>query len=82
MNQITDDEVSRIGRDPDLLESFYREHAETVRAYATKLLGAPDGAWRCAGCDPEGLELQLGRAALAIRRRMHPEPNSLSSPRR
>jgi heme iron utilization protein len=37
-----------------------------VRLYATKLLGAPDGDWRCVGCDPEGLELQLDRTALRL----------------
>jgi heme iron utilization protein len=37
-----------------------------VRLYATKLLGAPDGEWRCVGCDPEGLELQLDRTALRL----------------
>jgi hypothetical protein len=37
-----------------------------VRLYATKLLGARDGQWRCVGCDPEGLELQLDRAALRL----------------
>jgi putative heme iron utilization protein len=42
------------------------DHAEALRLYATKLLGAPDGDWRCAGCDPEGLDLQLGRTALRL----------------
>jgi putative heme iron utilization protein len=42
------------------------DHAEAVRLYATKLLGAPDGPWRCVGCDPEGLELQRDRAALRL----------------
>ena len=42
------------------------EHADAVRLYATKLLGAPDGEWRCVGCDPEGLELQLDRTALRL----------------
>jgi putative heme iron utilization protein len=42
------------------------DHADTLRLYATRLLGAPDGAWRCAGCDPEGLDLQLGRTALRL----------------
>ena len=40
-----------------------------LRLYATKLLGAPDGEWRCVGCDPEGLELQLGRDACGCRSR-------------
>ena len=42
------------------------DHADAVRLYATKLLGAPDGEWRCVGCDPEGLELQLDRTALRL----------------
>jgi putative heme iron utilization protein len=42
------------------------DHAEACRLYATKLLGAPDGDWRCAGFDPEGMELQNGRAALRL----------------
>lgn len=41
MKQITDDEVSRIGRDPDLLEAFYREHAETVRAFLIRRVADP-----------------------------------------
>lgn len=51
------------------------DHAETVRLYATRLLGAPDGAWLCVGCDPEGLELQLDRTALRL-----PFPQSVHSP--
>src|SRR5205814_5301999 len=50
----------------DILDHLNSEHADTLRLYATKLLGAPDGAWQCAGCDPEGLELQLGRKALRV----------------
>jgi putative heme iron utilization protein len=42
------------------------DHAEACRLYATKLLGAPDGDWRCAGIDPEGIELQNGRVALRL----------------
>ncbi len=42
------------------------DHAEALRLYATKLLGAPDGEWRCVGCDPGGLDLQLGRAGLRL----------------
>lgn len=42
------------------------DHAEAVRLYATRLLGAADGDWRCAGLDPEGMELQAGRLALRL----------------
>lgn len=42
------------------------DHADALRLYATKLLGAPDGDWTCAGFDPEGMELQNGRVALRL----------------
>jgi putative heme iron utilization protein len=52
--------------EPDILEHMNQDHADTCRLYATKLLGAADGAWRCAGCDPEGMELQLDQRALRL----------------
>jgi putative heme iron utilization protein len=42
------------------------DHADACRLYATRLYGAPDGDWRCAGFDPEGMELQNGRTALRV----------------
>ncbi len=42
------------------------DHAEACRLYATKLLGAPAGDWRCVGIDPEGIELQQGGMALRL----------------
>lgn len=36
------------------------DHAEACRLYATKLLGAADGDWRCAGINTDGIELQNG----------------------
>jgi heme oxygenase (biliverdin-IX-beta and delta-forming) len=42
------------------------DHADACRLYATKLLGAADGEWRCVGIDPEGLELQRGQMALRL----------------
>lgn len=48
------------------IEHMNADHAEACRFYATKLLGAPEGDWRCAGIDPEGIELQNGRMALRL----------------
>jgi putative heme iron utilization protein len=42
------------------------DHRDALALYATRLLGAPAGDWRCAGLDPEGLELQSGRIALRL----------------
>jgi hypothetical protein len=59
--------VAGFGRIVDLKpQDILTETADAIRLYATKLLGAPDGEWRCVGCDPEGLELQLDRAALRL----------------
>jgi heme iron utilization protein len=42
------------------------DHADAVRLYATKLLGAEDAPWRLSGLDPEGLDLVLGEATLRL----------------
>jgi heme iron utilization protein len=70
-----DDAADLTAAEPDILAHMNTDHADTCRLYATKLLGADDGAWRCVGCDPEGLELQLERTALRL-----PFPQRIRSP--
>jgi hypothetical protein len=43
-----------------------KDHAEAVRLYATKLLGAADGPWRLTGLDPEGLDLAWADTTLRL----------------
>jgi heme oxygenase (biliverdin-IX-beta and delta-forming) len=62
----TGDAAELIAAEPQILAHMNGDHADAVRLYATKLLGAVDGNWRCVGCDPEGLELQLDRTALRL----------------
>ena len=62
----TDDAAELVAAEPDILAHMNADHADTCRLYASKLLGAPEGDWRCVGCDPEGLELQLERTALRL----------------
>jgi putative heme iron utilization protein len=50
----------------DFVSHLNEDHADTCRLYATKLLGGKDGEWKCVGCDPDGLDLQLGRNALRL----------------
>ena len=57
---------SLVEAEPEILAHMNADHADTCRLYATKLLGARDGEWRCAGCDPDGLDLQLGRKGLRL----------------
>lgn len=50
-----------LAAEPEVIAHMNADHAAACRLYATRLLGAPDGAWRCVGCDPEGLDLQLAQ---------------------
>jgi heme iron utilization protein len=61
-----DDAPELVAAEPAILQHMNEDHADACRLYATKLLGAADGDWRCVGCDPEGLELQSGRTALRL----------------
>lgn len=69
------DAAALLEAEADAIAHMNEDHAEACRLYATKLLGAPDGAWRCAGIDPEGIELQNGRAALRL-----PFPQRVTGP--
>lgn len=51
------------------------DHAEACDLYATRLLGAAEGAWRCVGIDPDGLDLQSGQTALRL-----PFPRPVTDP--
>jgi hypothetical protein len=57
------------------IEHMNADHADACRLYATRLLGGPDGDWRCVGIDPEGIELQQGRQALRL-----PFPQRVTGP--
>ncbi|MDA9431291.1 HugZ family pyridoxamine 5'-phosphate oxidase [Bradyrhizobium sp. CCBAU 51627] len=48
------------------VEHMNADHRDAMRLYATKLLGAAEGDWRCTGCDPEGLDMQHGQTALRL----------------
>jgi putative heme iron utilization protein len=69
------DAEALVESEPDAIAHMNADHADACRLYATKLLGGPDGDWRCVGVDPEGLELQLGRTALRL-----PFPQRITGP--
>ena len=71
----TGDAAELVAAEPDIIAHMNEDHTDTCRLYATKLLGGADGAWRCVGCDPDGLELQLGRTALRL-----PFPQRIRAP--
>jgi putative heme iron utilization protein len=64
-----------LAAEPNIINHMNRDHADTLRLFATKLLGAADGAWLCVGCDPEGLDLQRERIGLRL-----PFPQRINSP--
>jgi hypothetical protein len=55
-----------IETEPGAIAHMNADHAEAVRLYATKLLGAPEAAWRLTGIDPEGLDLASGDTTLRL----------------
>jgi len=55
-----------VSNEAEIVTHINDEHSDALWRYATKLLHGPDGAWRCVGCDPEGLELQLDGIALRL----------------
>jgi putative heme iron utilization protein len=55
-----------IEAEAEIVAHMNGEHIEAMRLYATKLLGAPDGQWRCTGCDPDGLDMRLERMGLRL----------------
>lgn len=48
------------------VEHMNADHRAAMGLYATRLLGAPAGDWRCTGCDPEGIDMQDGQTALRL----------------
>src|SRR5690348_78833 len=50
------DATALIEAEADAIAHMNADHAEALRLYATRLIGASDGDWRCVGIDPEGLE--------------------------
>jgi putative heme iron utilization protein len=71
------DVITNISDAEDLIEAeasaiahMNEDHAEAVRLYATKLLGAQsgdqEGSWRVTGLDPDGLDLAQGDTLLRL----------------
>ena len=50
-----------LAAEADAVAHMNADHRDAMYLYATRLLGAPDGDWRCSGCDPDGIDLQDGR---------------------
>ena len=55
-----------IDAESDIIAHMNADHVDTMNLYATRLLGVANGAWRCVGCDPEGLDLQDGSRVVRL----------------
>jgi putative heme iron utilization protein len=60
------DAAALIEAEQGAIEHMNEDHREAMNLYATKLLGAAAGDWRCTGCDPEGIDMQAGPATLRL----------------
>ena len=50
----------------DAIDHMNADHRDAIKLYATRLLGAEPVDWRCAGCDPDGIDLQAGATTLRL----------------
>jgi heme iron utilization protein len=48
------------------IDHMNADHREATNLYATRLLGAEPGEWRCTGCDPDGIDLAAGAKTLRL----------------
>jgi len=60
------DAQNLIDAEADALAHMNADHADAIRLYATKLLGADDGPWRLTGIDPEGIDLAQSDSTLRL----------------
>jgi putative heme iron utilization protein len=64
-----------VAAEQDAVEHVNADHADAVRLYATRLLGAREGAWRATGIDPDGMDLMLRDTTLRL-----PFPEAVRTP--
>jgi heme iron utilization protein len=60
------DAAALIEAEQGAIEHINEDHRDTMRLYATKLLGAESADWRCSGCDPDGIDMQAAKSSLRL----------------
>jgi putative heme iron utilization protein len=60
------DAAALIEAEQGAIDHMNEDHRATMNLYATALLGAGPGDWRCTGCDPEGLDMQADSRTLRL----------------
>ncbi len=61
-----DDAKALMEAEEDAVAHMNEDHADALSLYATKLLGAAVGDWRCTGLDPDGLDLAASDVVLRL----------------
>jgi len=60
------DSSALIDAEPGAIEHMNADHRDTMNLYATRLLGAPSGDWRCTSIDPDGIDMQSNDLTLRL----------------
>ena len=60
------DAASLLEAEQGAIEHMNADHRDAMNLYATRLLGAEPGDWRCTGCDPDGIDMQAGAITLRL----------------
>ena len=55
-----------LGAEAGAVEHMNEDHRDAMNLYATRLLGADGADWRCTGCDPGGMDMQVGNKTLRL----------------
>jgi putative heme iron utilization protein len=55
-----------LGAEEGAVAHMNADHLDALNLYATKLLHADAGDWRCTGCDPDGMDLQNGATVIRL----------------
>ena len=57
---------SLLAAEAGAVQHMNEDHSDTLSLYASRLLGRPEGPWRCVACDPEGLDMQNGNETVRL----------------
>ena len=64
-----------LAAEADVLDHMNQDHPETLRLYATRLVGAENAAWLAVGLDPDSLDLSAGDRTARV-----PVPHRVTDP--
>ena len=62
----TADASALIEAEPDAIAHMNADHRDTMNLYATRLLGAQSGDWRCTTLDPDGMDMRANDTTLRL----------------